>query len=125
MPVDDHYTLQIVQTGNLDRPVSEEEHDAAVNQFAKAGGYVPETSDLDPQMADHRQPTPHQSAERAELAAVLRTAIGRLRPEYRELVALKYGAGLTNREIARLMGLGESNVGTILHRTVKELRANW
>jgi phthalate 4,5-dioxygenase len=45
VPIDDHYTLQIVQTGNLDRPVSEEEHDAAVNQFAKAGGYVPQNSD--------------------------------------------------------------------------------
>jgi RNA polymerase sigma-70 factor (ECF subfamily) len=43
----------------------------------------------------------------------------------RELIALKYGAGLTNRAIARLTGLSESNVGTILHRTVKSLRAAW
>ena len=43
----------------------------------------------------------------------------------RELVSLKYGAGLTNRAIARLLGLTESNVGTILHRTVTRLRAGW
>jgi RNA polymerase sigma-70 factor (ECF subfamily) len=43
----------------------------------------------------------------------------------RELVALKYGAGLTNRAIARLTGLSESNVGTVLHRTVQRLRADW
>ena len=43
----------------------------------------------------------------------------------RELVGLKYGAGLTNREIAELVGLSESNVGTILHRTVSHLRENW
>jgi RNA polymerase sigma-70 factor (ECF subfamily) len=40
----------------------------------------------------------------------------------RELVALKYGAGLNNREIARLTRLSESNVGVILHRVVERLR---
>ena len=43
----------------------------------------------------------------------------------RELVALRYGAGLTNRAIAGLTGLTESNVGVILHRTLKKLRADW
>jgi RNA polymerase sigma-70 factor (ECF subfamily) len=43
----------------------------------------------------------------------------------RELIALKYGAGMTNREIARAMGLSESNVGTILHRAVQALRERW
>ncbi len=43
----------------------------------------------------------------------------------RELVALKFGAGLTNREIARQVGIGESNVGTILHRTIDALRRAW
>lgn len=40
----------------------------------------------------------------------------------RELIAFKYGAGLTNREIARLTRLSESNVGTILNRAVEKLR---
>jgi len=39
-----------------------------------------------------------------------------------ELIALKYGAELNNREIAKITGLSESNVGTIMHRTVKGLR---
>lgn len=43
----------------------------------------------------------------------------------RELISLKYGAGLTNRAIARLTGLSESNVGTLLHRTISALRAEW
>ncbi len=43
----------------------------------------------------------------------------------RELIALKYGGALNNREIARLTGLSESNVGTILHRIVQALRAQW
>lgn len=43
----------------------------------------------------------------------------------RELIALKYGASLTNRAIAGVTGLSESNVGVILHRTIKKLRAEW
>ncbi len=39
-----------------------------------------------------------------------------------DLIALKYGAGLTNREIAKITRLSESNVGSILHRSVKSLR---
>jgi RNA polymerase sigma-70 factor (ECF subfamily) len=42
-----------------------------------------------------------------------------------ELLALKYGAEASNRTIARLTGLSESNVGTILHRAVETLRACW
>lgn len=40
-----------------------------------------------------------------------------------ELVALKYGAELTNRQIAHLTGLSESNVGTILYRVIARLRS--
>ncbi len=40
----------------------------------------------------------------------------------RELVALKYGAGMTNREIAKLTELTESNIGTINHRVLNFLR---
>ncbi len=43
----------------------------------------------------------------------------------RELLALKYGAGLTNRAIARATGLSESNVGTIIHRAVESIRQRW
>ena len=39
-----------------------------------------------------------------------------------EIITLKYGADLNNRQIAKQMGLSESNVGSILHRMVKKLR---
>jgi len=39
-----------------------------------------------------------------------------------ELIALKYGAEMTNRMIAKQTGLSESNVGTILNRIVLSLR---
>ena len=40
-------------------------------------------------------------------------------------MALKYGGGLTNRAIAQLTGLTESNVAVILHRTLQSLRSAW
>ena len=43
----------------------------------------------------------------------------------RELVSLKFGADLNNREIAAITGLSESNVGTILSRVLQKLREQW
>ena len=43
----------------------------------------------------------------------------------RELLSLKYAAELNNRTIASITGLSESNVGTILYRTLRNLRAQW
>lgn len=63
-------------------------------------------------------------ARRAELEA-LGALLARLSDRERELVALKYGAQLNNREIARQVGMSESNVGTTLHRIVSRLRAQW
>ena len=41
---------------------------------------------------------------------------------HQEIIALKYGAGLTNRKIAALTGLSETNIGTILYRLVRKIR---
>ena len=64
------------------------------------------------------------AAHRSDMARLTRLLL-RLEPDERELLALKYGAGLTNRAIARSTGLSESNVGTRLHRMVQALRADW
>jgi len=63
-----------------------------------------------------------ETIQRKQDSARLRALLSRLPVRERELVAFKYGAGLNNREIARLTRLSESNVGTILHRTVEKLR---
>jgi RNA polymerase sigma-70 factor (ECF subfamily) len=93
-------------------------HHTAIDEVRK---HTIEAGELDPQMPDRAQPTPHQSAERAELAAVLRTAIGRLRPEYRELVSLKYEQELEYEEIVEITGLPMGTVKSSLHRARKEL----
>lgn len=51
--------------------------------------------------------------------------VAQLSPREQELIALKYGAQLTNRKIADIMKLSESNVGTILHRVISQLREQW
>jgi RNA polymerase sigma-70 factor (ECF subfamily) len=43
----------------------------------------------------------------------------------RELISLKFGADLNNREISAVTGLSESNVGTILSRVLQKLREQW
>jgi RNA polymerase sigma-70 factor (ECF subfamily) len=70
-------------------------------------------------------PTPEDLSERRSDAEHLARLLGRLPGEERELLALKYGVGLTNRQIARLTGLSESNVGTRAHRIVARLKAEW
>lgn len=93
----------------------------AIDHFRSARASVPieEAADL------AGGPTPEEIAERRSDADRLGRLLLRRGERERELLALKYGAEFTNREIARLTGLSESNVGTILHRTVEALRADW
>jgi RNA polymerase sigma-70 factor (ECF subfamily) len=65
---------------------------------------------------------PDEHAEVGLRRAALRAAMERLTPRERELVALKFFAGLSNAEIADVLGVSESNAGTRLHRTVEKLR---
>ncbi len=69
--------------------------------------------------------SPEELVEKQSEAERLAVLLIHLSTRERELVAYKYGAGLTNREIAQLTGLSESNVGTILYRVVQNLRAEW
>ena len=71
------------------------------------------------------QDDPQQAVERHEAFRKLEGLLNALPERDRDLVSLKYGAGLTNRVIARHMKLTETNVGTLLHRAVQKLRAGW
>jgi RNA polymerase sigma-70 factor (ECF subfamily) len=53
---------------------------------------------------------------------LLSALLSQLPMRERELIAFKYGAGLNNREIARLTHLSASNVAVILYRVVEKLR---
>ena len=61
-------------------------------------------------------------AARRLLEAPLDEALRTLSPRERELIALKFFAGLGNAEIAQVLGVSESNAGTKLHRAMTKLR---
>jgi RNA polymerase sigma factor (sigma-70 family) len=54
--------------------------------------------------------------------ATVRTALAGLTAPERELIALKFHAGLSNAEIGRVLGVSETNAGTRVHRAVTRLR---
>lgn len=65
---------------------------------------------------------PEERLLAAEQNQRLRAALASLANRPRTLLALKYGAGLRNTEIARVMGLSERNTAVILHRSLAKLR---
>jgi len=73
--------------------------------------------------SDHRA-IPDEVQRRGDFAH-LHTLLAQLPDHERELIELKYGAALTNRAIAGLLGMSESNVGTTLHRIVHRLGRDW
>jgi RNA polymerase sigma-70 factor, ECF subfamily len=91
----------------------------ATDYFRKQRQTIP--LDEAKQLSD--SPAPEDTAEQRAEFAHLSKLLARLAERERELVALKYGAGLTNRAIARISGLSESNVSTILYRVTQQLRA--
>jgi RNA polymerase sigma factor (sigma-70 family) len=71
---------------------------------------------------DTGAPEPHDQAELALRREAVRAALETLDGQERDLIALKFAGGLSNVEIARVLRMSESNVGTRLHRTITKLR---
>jgi DNA-directed RNA polymerase specialized sigma24 family protein len=59
---------------------------------------------------------------RRRRVAALQNALAKLPAREREIVALKFHAGMSNAELARVLGVSESNAGTLLYRTMEKLR---
>lgn len=72
--------------------------------------------------ADDDALTAEGEAEAAEQRATIRAALATLDPHDRELIALKFHAGLGNAEIADVLGISASNAGTRVHRALTRLR---
>lgn len=67
-------------------------------------------------------PHPEDVAIRNETNHRLVRAVAQLRDHERDLIALRFVAGLTNRQIAELMGFSESNIGVTIYRSLKQLK---
>ena len=78
------------------------------------------TSLADEPVADER--SHEESAEIAIRRAALRGAMAKLSPRERELVALKFFAGLSTAEIADVISVGERAAAMRVHRTIEKLR---
>jgi len=63
-----------------------------------------------------------EDANSREARMLLASALAELSPRERELVALKFFAGLSNAEVGAVVGISESNAGTRLHRVIEKLR---
>lgn len=69
--------------------------------------------------------TIEHSLEQSQEIQQLSCLLAGLSERERELISLKFGADLNNREIAAITGLSESNVGTLLSRVLQKLREQW
>jgi RNA polymerase sigma-70 factor (ECF subfamily) len=77
---------------------------------------------LEGEPADTAAPTLDDQTEHALRRAAVRAALETLELREREIVALKFVGGLSNTEIAGVLGVSESNAGTRLHRAITKLR---
>jgi RNA polymerase sigma-70 factor (ECF subfamily) len=91
---------------------------AALDELRRRG----RQAELTAEPADVKTFGPAEGAEHTERRLTVTAALERLEPRERELIALKYFAGLANAEIAQVLGIGESNAGTKLHRAMTKLR---
>ena len=88
----------------------------AVNDHFRAGGRRMEIAE--PEIERLAEPADAAAEDRRELFR----ALERLEDRDREILGLRFGAGMTNRAIAEHLGLGESHVGVIVYRAVKKLQ---
>ena len=103
-------------------------HNATIDQLRKRGLETEpletdEEGDAQPlrTLADPGAVSPAQRHERHEMAQALEEAMRRLRPEYREIVVLRFQEGLAYEEIAEATSLPLGTVKTHIHRARKEL----
>jgi RNA polymerase sigma-70 factor (ECF subfamily) len=98
---------------------------AAVDELRRIGADLASRAELESSdLALGSRAGPMHAAEHAELARALDEAISRLRPEYRELVSMRYEAELAYDEIAEATGLPVGTVKSYLHRARRELAAH-
>jgi RNA polymerase sigma-70 factor, ECF subfamily len=85
---------------------------------------------LDATLVDPRNPTASDIANRQDAARALERAMARLRPEYRQLVVLRYQEELSYEDIVEITGLPLGTVKSHLHRARGEMaeflaKAGW
>jgi RNA polymerase sigma factor (sigma-70 family) len=70
-------------------------------------------------------PTPEEQFERESETDCLLRCLSRLDGQDQEILRLKFAGELTNRQIAKVLKLSESNVGVRLFRIIRQLREDF
>ena len=96
-------------------------HNLAINHWKYEVTHPIEALDSDMPVLD-QSPLEETVVLAQEKGQVL-LAVQSLDERSRQILALKFAAALTNRQIAGITGLTESNVGVILHRSLIKLRS--
>ncbi len=76
----------------------------------------------DPAAAVEPDSRPEDESEKEEELQTLHACVAQLSKSEQEIISLKFGAEMTNRQIAMMLSLSESNVGIIIYRAVRKLR---
>ncbi len=69
-----------------------------------------------------QNPGPAEKAQALELGERLRSALGQLPPKQAEVVCLRYFHQMSDRQIAREIGIKQDSVRVVLHRAREGLR---
>ena len=72
--------------------------------------------------ADEGATSAEDFADAALRRAAVQHALGTLAPRDREVIALRFHAGLETPEVADVLGVSRSNAATLLHRAMTKLR---
>jgi RNA polymerase sigma factor (sigma-70 family) len=73
-------------------------------------------------MQPAQDPSPPEAVMHHQELERLQIALGTLSEREQEIIRLKFGGGLGNKEIARVMHLRAGNVAVILYRSLRKLR---
>lgn len=93
-------------------------HNLLVDHFRKGKGRGSETLEAERE-AD--QPPLGEALEEEERRKAVREALGELPSSQRQLVVMKYFAGMSNAEVARALGKSEGAVNALQHRALRRL----
>lgn len=78
---------------------------------------------IDPQTKDESVgAAPERQAERSLMAEEIRRVVDELKEPYKQVVTLKFLIGLSNEEVAEILGQTEGNVRVLQFRALKELK---
>lgn len=66
--------------------------------------------------------SPEEELQRKEIFFAVLKEINNLPGREQEVIALRFGAGLSVGEVGAILGITENNAGVLLHRTIEKLK---